>query len=92
MSVATAELANALGVGESELLKEALHSLLLEKKREVLQANLEILSRYGATSLDDLEARIADGDVAEHPAWEDLIVAENLHTRLGELDDYLRRL
>ena len=30
--------------------------------------------------------------LAEHPAWEDLIVAENLHTRLGELDDYLRRL
>ena len=92
MSVATAELANALGVGESELLKEALHSLLLEKKREVLQASLEILSRYGATSLDDLEAKIADGAVAEHPAWEDLIVAENLQTRLGELDDYIRRL
>jgi hypothetical protein len=27
--------------------------------------------------------------VAEHPAWEDLIVAENLTVRLGELDAYL---
>jgi hypothetical protein len=92
MSVATTELANALGVGEGELLKEAMRALLLDKKREVLQAKLEILSRYGATSLDDLNAKIADGDIVEHPAWEDLIVAENLDHRLGELDEYLRRL
>ena len=92
MSVATAELASAFGVGEGELLKEALRSLLLEKKRGVLQAKLEILTRHGAASLKDLEAKIADGAVAEHPAWEDLIVAENLDQRLGELNEYLGRL
>jgi len=92
MSIAPAELARALGLGEGELLKEALRSLLLDKRREVMQAKLEILSRYGATSPDDLETKIADGDVAEHPTWEDLIVTENLNARLGELDDYLRRL
>jgi len=53
---------------------------------------LEILARYGAKSLDDLEAKIAEGDVAEHPAWEDLLVAENLNARLGELDGYLRHV
>lgn len=92
MSLATAELAHALGVGEGELLKEAMRSLLLEKKREVLQAKIELLARYSAKSLDDLEAKIAEGQVAEHPAWEDLIVAENLDARLDELDDYLHRI
>ena len=43
-------------------------------------------------SVDELEERIADEDVPEHPAWEDLIVAENLGTRLEELDVYLRNL
>ena len=91
MSLATAELASALGLGESELIQEAMRSLLLEKKRQVLETKLEILARYGATSLTDLEAKIADGAVVEHPAWEDLIVAENLNARLGELDEYLGR-
>jgi len=41
------------------------------------------------SSLADLASKIARGDVAEHPAWEDLIVAENLTARLRALDDYL---
>ena len=40
----------------------------------------------------DLESKIAQGDVPEHPAWEDLIVAENLAARLEELDAYLDHL
>lgn len=51
-----------------------------------MQLKLDILDRYGADSLADLEARIANGVVVEHPAWEDLIVAENLTERLEELD------
>jgi hypothetical protein len=35
---------------------------------------------------------IADGAVAEHPAWEDLIVAENLTASLEELDAHLASL
>ena len=40
----------------------------------------------------DLESKIAQGGVPEHPAWEDLIVAENLADRLEELDAYLDHL
>ena len=63
--------------------------MLCEKKRQVLQYRLDILARYGADSLADLESRIAQGIVVEHPAWEDLIVAENLTAHLEELDAYL---
>ncbi|MBC8254016.1 MAG: hypothetical protein H8E35_08300 [Ardenticatenia bacterium] len=83
------EIAVSLGLSESELFRQALVSFLLEKKRQTLQLKLEILARYGADSVADLESRIAQGLVVEHPAWEDLIVAENLKARLGELDAHL---
>jgi hypothetical protein len=89
---ATAEVAELFGMTESELFQQGLISFMREKKRQTLQLKLEILARYGALSLEDLESRIATGQVVEHPGWEDLIVAENLTTRLGELDAYLGHL
>jgi hypothetical protein len=80
------------GVSEDELSRQALISLLREKKREALQLRLDLLRPYGAESVDDLEKKIAEGAVVEHPAWEDLIAAENLGSRLEELNAYLDRL
>ena len=42
-----------------------------EKKRQTLQLKLEILARYRTSSFNDLESRIARGQVVEHPAWEE---------------------
>lgn len=89
---ATAEVAELFGLTENELFRQGLISFVREKKRQTLQLKLEILARYGALSVEDLESRIARGQAVEHPAWEDLIVAENLTTRLGELDAYLGHL
>ena len=85
----TTKIATSLGLTEGELFRQALVSFLHEQKRQVLQHRLDILARYGADSIADLESRIAQGVVVEHPAWEDLIVAENLTARLEELDAYL---
>ena len=87
-----AEIAGTLNMTEDDLFRQALVSFLTEQKREILQRRLNILTRYGATSVTDLEDKIAQGDVAEHPAWEDLIVAENLAAHLEELDVYLDNL
>ena len=89
VAATTAKIASSLGLSESSLFQQALGSFLREQKRQVLQHRLDILARYGADSLADLESRISQGIVAEHPAWEDLIVAENLTARLEELDAYL---
>jgi hypothetical protein len=89
VAITTAKIASSLGLSESKLFQQALVSFLYEQKRQVLQHRLDILARYGADSLADLESRISQGIVAEHPAWEDLIVAENLTARLEELDAYL---
>lgn len=92
MSMATADIALSMGLSETELMHQALKNLLQEKKREVMQVRLGILGRYQVDSVADLESLIAAGQVAEHPGWEDLILAENLDARLEELNAYLRDL
>jgi hypothetical protein len=86
------KIAAALGVKTDELLREALESLLKEKKRLALRERLEILSRYGVSTLSELEEGIARGLIPEHPAWEDLIVIENLSSNLKDIDAYLGNL
>lgn len=85
-------IAASFNLSESELHRQALVSFLRERKRLVLQARLEILARYGAQSVANLQSMIAEGSVAEHPAWEDLIVAENLTATVEELDAHLASL
>ena len=88
MTTAT-KIAGSLGLTESDLFQRALASFLHQQKRETLQYRLDILARYGADSIEDLETMIAQGKIVEHPAWEDLITAENLAARLEELDAHL---
>jgi hypothetical protein len=58
----------------------------------MLLERLELLSRNKATSKDELQRKIEDGEIAEHPAWEDLIVVENLDAELKRIDGYLTSL
>ena len=92
LSTTASKIATSLGLTERELSRQALVSFLREQKRQVLQLRLDTLARYGADSLPDLESRITRGLVEEHPAREDLIVAENLTARLEELDGYIDHL
>lgn len=85
-------IAASFNLSESELYRQALTSFLRDRKRQILQARLEILSRYGVQSVASLQSMIAEGSVAEHPGWEDLIVAENLTASLEELDAHLASL
>jgi hypothetical protein len=92
LAVAKARIAESLGLAEDELLRQALASLLRQRKREVMRQRLDILARCGAETVQDLEFKIAQGAVAEHPTWEDFIAVENLDTRQREFDAYLREL
>ncbi len=92
MSTTTVELAQSPGLSEAQLYQQALKSFLQEKRRETLQIRPEILSCYPVSTMDELERSIRAGSIPEHPTWEDLIIIENLETRLEELDDHLRNL
>jgi len=53
---------------------------------------LEILKRYNVNSAKELEEKIRKGEINEHPAWEDLIMLENLEEMIKETSDDIRNL
>jgi len=79
-------IAKDFGVSEEELLAESLLEFLKSEKRSYMTDKLEILSKYGVHSSKELEEGIRNGDIAEHPSWEDLIVLENLEDKIKRLD------
>jgi hypothetical protein len=56
------------------------------KKRMLQSERLEILSRYGVTTIEELKEKIESGEIQEHPGWEDLIELRNIETEIKEID------
>ncbi|NPA97701.1 MAG: hypothetical protein GXO32_08900 [Crenarchaeota archaeon] len=82
--------ARRLGISPERLEREALE-VWLRRKLALVEAEIaEILARYGVRSAEELEERIRRGEVAEHPAWEDLITLERLFEEKRKLSEALR--
>ena len=70
-----------LGVPPKELVKKGLEGLLEAQLRICFAEIHEIKTRYEVKSAIELGKNIERGAIGEHPAWEDLIVLENLEER-----------
>ena len=70
-----------LGVPPKELVRKGLEGLLEAQLRICFAEIHEIKTRYAVKSAIELGMNIERGVIAEHPAWEDLIVLENLEER-----------
>ncbi len=57
-----------------------IQAFLRDRKKDILLEKMKLLSRYGTATKEALEKKIENGEVVEHPAWEDLILVENLET------------
>ena len=71
------KMSNFMALPKPDILRKGLYSLM---EKEIRLAELEIANireRYGVFSLPALYKAIEDGDVPEHPAWEDYIVWKN---------------
>ena len=86
------EISQYIALDKNSLLDKGIESLLREKKRGVMLDRLEILSRYKVSSAEELERKIREGEIEEHPAWEDLIILENLDSALEKINGYLASL
>ncbi|MCP4345926.1 MAG: hypothetical protein GY795_10430 [Desulfobacterales bacterium] len=86
------EIGEFANLDPGSLIAAGIHSFLREKKKEILLEKLKFLSRYGVSDSNGLENKIRTGEIAEHPAWEDLIVVENLDAKLEQIDEYLGNL
>jgi len=82
--------ARQLGISPERLEREAVE-LWLRRRLALVEAEIaEILAKYGVRSAEELEEYIRRGRVAEHPAWEDLIVLERLLEEKKKLSEALR--
>jgi hypothetical protein len=66
--------------------------MLKEKKRKFQQERFEILSRYQVASIGEVEERIKNSEIPEHPAWEDLIELKNIEAEIKEIDRDIQSL
>jgi hypothetical protein len=71
-----------LGVPQKELVRKGLEGLLQSQLRTCLAEINEIKTRYNVKTAPELNKKIEKGTVEEHPAWEDLILLENLEERV----------
>lgn len=78
-----------LGVPPNELVKKGLEGLLEAQLRICFAEINEVKTRYEVKSATELEKKIENGGIAEHPAWEDLIGLENLEERAKRIREEL---
>jgi hypothetical protein len=77
---------------EVKVLHESLKAYLVNRKRTYMLERLDILTRYGAISTEELENKIKIGGLPEHPAWEDLIDLKNIEAELQAIENDIKRL
>jgi hypothetical protein len=86
------QISRDLNLDRRTLIGQGIRSFLKDRRRSVLLERLELLSRNGVAVKEELQRKIETGEVTDHPAWEDLILLENLEAELQKIDGYLDRL
>ncbi len=65
----------------------------LRKKQRLFQVErFEILARYQASNVEELNQKITEGSAPEHPGWEDLIEVKNIEQEINEIENDIRIL
>lgn len=80
------------GITMDKLPVSGLLALLQDKRRKIMIDKLDMLARYDVASTEELEKKIKDGKIPEHPTWEDLILLENLEASLALIDEDIKTL
>jgi hypothetical protein len=86
------ELSKKYSSSPDEFIRHGSTLAIQEKKRNFQIERLEILARYEAATVEELENRIREGTVPEHPAWEDLIEIKNIEAEIREINNDIRML
>jgi hypothetical protein len=86
------KLSKRYSASPGEFIKLGSTLAIKEKKRLLRIERLEILGRYDVTTVKELEEKIQDSIVPEHPAWEDLIEVKNIEAEIKEMEHDLRTL
>ena len=74
-------------VSAEEFIRSGVIANLKEKQRLLKIERFEILSRYRASNVEELNQKITEGDAPEHPGWEDLIEVKNIEQKIKEIEN-----
>lgn len=77
--------AQELHLSQEELLKQGTRSLLERQLREIKAEIFQIASRYGVSSVEEMEARYRDGTLEEANSWRDLQRLDHLEYKRDHL-------
>lgn len=86
------DIAKKFFISIEQLKQDSLKSYLLDRKKQLMNERFEILSRYSVINVDELETKIKQGVVVEHPSWEDLIDLRNLEAEIEGIKNDISRL
>ena len=86
------KVAEDAGISVDELTLSGFLSFLREKRRRVMLDRLDVLTRYGVASIEELAKKVKYGEISEHPAWEDLILLENLESAIAAIDEDIKAI
>ena len=74
-------------VSAEEFIRSSVITNLREKQRLLQIERFEILARYQASNVEELNQKITEGDAPEHPGWEDLIEVKNIEQEINEIEN-----
>ncbi|MDL1982289.1 MAG: hypothetical protein LWX02_12650 [Deltaproteobacteria bacterium] len=74
-------------VSAEEFIRSSVITNLKEKQRLFQIERFEILDRYQASNVEELNQKITEGSAPEHPAWEDLIEVKNIEQEINEIEN-----
>jgi len=81
-----------LGVPAEVIFREGLKGFLLSKVEENNKIIHGLKEKYGTAGYAELEEKIKQGNIPGHPAWEDVILWEELTRHIERLLDLIARL
>jgi hypothetical protein len=86
------KISELLRIPANKLLVLSMQSYLREQKRLLMVERLEYLRRYGISQAEEIKRQIENGDIPDHPAWEDFIEMSNIEEEIKRLEDALNNL
>ncbi len=84
--------AQEMHLSEDALLKQGARALLERQLRQIKTQIFEITSRYGVSSVEEMEARYREGTLEEADSWRDAQRLDHLEYERDRLQQLLEAL
>ena len=81
-----------LGLPPEKLVSGSVKEYLKSRLRTTQAEINEIETKYNVQNPKNLEQKIKQGTIEEHPAWEDLILYENLQKQAEKIKQELKKI